>query len=103
MTDPADVLDQWLKDNEQQVPCSWGREIPFEGESVPGGVGNEVADAYADCRDAGLSDADAMAVADDDSESFTRASLYVQAVRAGASNTDAVLYCISATRRPRGR
>ena len=36
MTDPADVLDQWLKDHEQEVPRSWGRTIPFEGESVPG-------------------------------------------------------------------
>ena len=43
--------------------------IPWEGEAVPGG------------------------------EAFARASEYVRAIRAGATNTDAVLHCIDAARK----
>ena len=43
--------------------------IPFQGESVPNG------------------------------EAFARAREYVRAIRAGATNTDAVLHCIDAARR----
>jgi hypothetical protein len=67
MNDPADRTDQWQRDHDPE-PRDWHGQVPWQGESVPGG------------------------------EAFARATEYVRAIRAGQSNTDAVLHCISATR-----
>ena len=69
MSDIEATVSQWQRDHDPEPPRDWAMHIPWEGEAVPGG------------------------------EAFARASEYVRAIRAGATNTDAVLHCIDAARR----
>ena len=69
MSDPEAVVSQWERDHDPEPPRDWAGQVPWEGEAVP------------------------------DGEAFARATEYVRAIRAGATNTDAVLHCIDATRK----
>jgi hypothetical protein len=54
VSDPEARVSQWERDHDPEPPRDWAGAIPFDGKPVPGGVGNEAADVYADLRDSGL-------------------------------------------------
>lgn len=53
MSDPEATLSQRERAYDDD-PRDWRGQVPWQGEPVPGNVGNEAADMYADLRADGL-------------------------------------------------